>query len=178
MNFGRACSFRDLKGTTIPSLQATKRDENRWNEAEAKANAQEEYWRKLREDGSKAKKNTSNVAYDITTLQYNQDTDGEQQKYYDDMGKRLQLFYMMLQQQLADCLFLLSLEYVAVRYRADLRSNALVVKGDTRARYNIISGEDRQPLRQPAPIPKPSSMVSNGVSPRVDRRMSTQQCVL
>lgn len=69
------------------NVQSLKRDENRWNEAEAKANAQEEYWQKLRDDGAKAKKNQSNVAYDITTLQYNQNTDGEQQKYFDDMGE-------------------------------------------------------------------------------------------
>ncbi len=65
-----------------------------------------------------------------------------------------------------------------MKYRADLRSNALVVKGDTRVRYNIISGEDRASLKQPAPVPKPGAMIQNGISPRVDRRMSTQQCVL
>ncbi|RYG68019.1 hypothetical protein EON64_06110 [archaeon] len=46
---------------------------------------EEERIQKLREEGSKAKKNTSNVAYDILTLQYAQNKDGEQQKYVDDM---------------------------------------------------------------------------------------------
>lgn len=52
-----------------------------------KARKEEEYYDKLREEGSKAKKNTSNVAYDILTLQYNQDEVGLNQKYADDMGK-------------------------------------------------------------------------------------------
>lgn len=81
-----------------------KRDEDRWNHMEEKQQKEDEAWRKLREDGSKAKKNQSNVAYDIMTLQYSQDSDGQQQKYQDDM----------------------------VRYRAAQRTNMLVVKGDTR----------------------------------------------
>lgn len=104
-----------------------KRDESRWNDAEAKQREQDEYWQKLREDGAKAKKNTSNVAYDITTLQYNQDTDGEQQKYFDDMGA-CRCNNALMYEQFAHLTWMSS----AVRYRADLRSNALVVKGDTR----------------------------------------------
>lgn len=65
----------------------SKREEDRWVATEMKAKAEEEYWHKLREDGGKAKKNESNVAYDILTLQYNPDEDGEAQKYHDDMGK-------------------------------------------------------------------------------------------
>lgn len=70
-------------------LQSMKRDEDRWNEAEAKARQEDEYWNRLRENGSKAKKNSSNVAYDIMTIKYNQNVDGERQKYLDDMGKSL-----------------------------------------------------------------------------------------
>lgn len=54
---------------------------------EEKQRKEDEAWQKLREDGSKAKKNQSNVAYDIMTLQYSQDSDGQHQKYLDDMGK-------------------------------------------------------------------------------------------
>ena len=72
--------------------QASKREEDRWTEAERKQKAEEEYWAKLREDGSKAKKNTSNMAYDILTLQYAADEDGEAQKYHDDMGKYFIIF--------------------------------------------------------------------------------------
>jgi hypothetical protein len=39
----------------------------------------------IRNLGIKAKKNKSAVAYDITTTQYNQDTEGVEQKYVDDM---------------------------------------------------------------------------------------------
>jgi hypothetical protein len=66
--------------------KAFTRDEERWKQMEEKQRTEEEAWQKLREDGSKAKKNQSNVAYDIMTLQYSQDADGEQQKYLDDMG--------------------------------------------------------------------------------------------
>jgi hypothetical protein len=47
---------------------------------------EDERAQKLREDGGKAKKNTSNAAYDILTLQYSQSIDGAQQKHFDDMG--------------------------------------------------------------------------------------------
>jgi hypothetical protein len=46
-----------------------------------------ERWDALREDGSKAMKNKSKSAYDITTLQYFASEDGDAQKYDDDMGK-------------------------------------------------------------------------------------------
>jgi len=41
----------------------------------------------MRENPTVGKKNVSNVAYDITTLQYMQSLEGEKQKYADDMGK-------------------------------------------------------------------------------------------
>lgn len=85
--------------------QSMKREEDRWHETDMKQRMEEERLGKLREDGSKAKKNSSNVAFDILTLQYAQNKDGEHQKHHDDM----------------------------VRYRAALRSNQLVVKGDTRS---------------------------------------------
>lgn len=59
---------------------------------EERQKKEDEDWRRLREDGSKAKKNQSNVAYDIMTLQYSQDQDGQQQKYLDDMGTLLLIF--------------------------------------------------------------------------------------
>ena len=70
-------------------MQSMKRDEDRWNDAEAKARQEDEYWNRLRESGTKAKKNSSNVAYDIMTIKYNQNVDGERQKYLDDMGKEI-----------------------------------------------------------------------------------------
>ena len=55
---------------------------------EEKAKQEDDHWQKLREDGLKAKKNESNVSYDILTLQYSQDAGGELQKYQDDQGER------------------------------------------------------------------------------------------
>eukprot|EP01033_Poteriospumella_lacustris_P007789 gene7788-5602_t len=112
------------------------RDIDRWNEMQEKARKEEEYYDKLREEGSKAKKNTSNVAYDILTLQYNQDEVGLNQKYADDM----------------------------VRYRAAVRSNQLVINGDTRAGYNIISGDPREKLRNPDPVPRPMAFTKSELS--------------
>ncbi len=66
---------------------SSKREEDRWTQAEIKQKTEEEYWSKLRDDGRKAQKNQSLVAYDILTLQYAPNEDGEQQKYYDDRSK-------------------------------------------------------------------------------------------
>ena len=107
--------------------QTAQRDLDRWNQMVDKTKVEEEYYQQLRDDGSKARKNRSTVAYDILTLQYNQDEVGIQQKYDDDM----------------------------VRYRAAMRSNALVIKGDSRVAYNIISGDSRSPLKHPDPVVKP-----------------------
>lgn len=52
-----------------------------------KARLEEERIAKFREEGLKAKKNQSNTAYDILTLQYAQSQDGEHQRFHDDMGK-------------------------------------------------------------------------------------------
>jgi hypothetical protein len=108
-----------------------------------KKKAEEEYWQKVRDEGNKAQKNQSLVAYDILTLQYANNTDGEQQKYCDDV----------------------------VRFKAAMRSASLVEKGDTRVGYNIISGGERPPIRYPQPIQKPTSLMNGGqMSARVDQR--------
>eukprot|EP01038_Epipyxis_sp_PR26KG_P016409 gene16409-22374_t len=116
-----------------------KRDSDRWSAMEQKAKEEDDRWQAMRESGKHGMKNQSIVAYDITNLQYHQDVAGEQQKYLDDM----------------------------VRYRAALRTNQLIVKGDTRVPYNIISGDEREPIRNPNPIPKPSSYGSETKSARV-----------
>jgi len=122
--------------------QSFKREEDRYEKmAESKAK-DEEHWHKLREEGSRSKKNSSNVSYDLLSLQYHQDIHGEQQQYVDDM----------------------------VRYRAQVRTKALVETGDTRVNYNIISGTDREPMRDPTPATKPASLVSGNISERLDRR--------
>ena len=68
-------------------LQSTKRDEERWTSMEEKAKQEDDHWQRLREEGIKAKKNESNVSYDILTMQYSQDAGGELQKYQDDQGE-------------------------------------------------------------------------------------------
>ena len=91
----RLCFFESLPNLYLCVLKSFKRDEDRWHQMEEKQQKEDEEWRKLREDGSKAKKNQSNVAYDIMTLQYSQDGDGQQQKYQDDMGKSIYVFGCM-----------------------------------------------------------------------------------
>ena len=61
-----------------------------------------------------------------------------------------------------------------VRYRAAVRSVDLVVRGDTRVGYNIISGEERKDLVYPKPIPKPASLAKNHMSEGVDQRVMLQ----
>jgi hypothetical protein len=66
----------------------SKREDERWTQAEVKAKEEDEYWEKVREDGKKgAQKNQSLIAYDILTLQYAENEAGEQQKYHDDLSK-------------------------------------------------------------------------------------------
>ena len=117
--------------------QMRDREEVKWKKFEEDETNKEVFWSKVREDPTmqsmqvrrSGKKNTSNVAYDITNLQYNQDTSGEMQRYLDEM----------------------------VKVRAQTRTRALVVLGDTRVPYNIISGEERQLPPKPVPLySKPS----------------------
>lgn len=98
---------------------------------EEKQRKEDEAWQKLREDGSKAKKNQSNVAYDIMTLQYTQDSDGLQQKHFDDMGASFHLFLSVITTNCIPFFF-------SVRYRAAQRTNMLIVKGDTRYQSDCI----------------------------------------
>lgn len=105
------------------------RENEKWKHVEDKEVAVEQFWSKVREDPTmqvrrSGKKNTSNVAYDITNLQYNQDTSGEMQRYLDEM----------------------------VIVRAQQRTRALVILGDSRVPYNIISGDDRNLPPKPKPI--------------------------
>jgi hypothetical protein len=74
--------------------QAAKRDEDRWTQMEERQRKEDEHWQQLRDDGSKAKKNQSNVAYDIMTLQYSQDSDGQEQKYLDDLGNPIVVSFL------------------------------------------------------------------------------------
>lgn len=62
-----------------------------------------------------------------------------------------------------------------MRYRAAVRSNQLVINGDTRAAYNIISGDARERLRYPDPVQKPLNVTKRDlISPRDDRRRPSQ----
>lgn len=83
-----------------------------------KTRKEEEYYDKLREEGSKAKKNQSNVAYDILTLQYNQDEVGLQQKYMDDMG----MFDRYFLQRIYFFLFTLLYHFSAIPCSCEIKS--------------------------------------------------------
>ena len=64
-------------------------------------------------------------------IQYNDGKDGEELRYQDDL----------------------------VRYRAALRSQNLMVCGDTRVNYDIINGSGR-PLHAPPPMPQPHEIIA------------------
>ena len=127
-----------------------KRDEERWEKTEMLQHVAEERIQKIREDPNMIpyrgpKKNSSNVAYDITNLQYKQDTNGEAQQYYDNM----------------------------VRFRAKARTRALVVLGGSRAPYDILTGQERilppkpESVMRPACVDNPDLL---GKGPKVDKR--------
>ena len=123
------------------------REEDKWKKFEEDQQAQELFWTKVREDKNlqvrrTAKKNVSNVAYDITNLQYNQDTSGEMQRYLDEM----------------------------VKVRAQTRTRALVVLGDSRAPYNILTGEERKLPPKAVPLYSKPEVPNHDRLERVDYR--------
>jgi len=103
--------MRRKAATEFRRNQAAKREEDRWSEADTKIRKEEEFWQKAREEGTKSRKNKSDVAYDVVTLQYDQNVQGEQQKHSDDL----------------------------VRYRAAVRARNLVLQGDSRYVNSILS---------------------------------------
>lgn len=112
---------------------ARKRDEDRWEKTEHMQHEAEERIHRIREDPNLVvfrgpRKNASNVAYDITNLQYKQDTTGEAQQYHDNM----------------------------VRFRAQARTRALVVLGDSRVPYNILNGNERNLPPKPKTVVRPA----------------------
>ena len=118
---------KELEALEFRRNKAIVREEKRWKEHETKMVDEESRIQNIRNLGLKAKKNKSAVAYDITTTQYNQDVEGVEQKYVDDM----------------------------IRYRAKVRTHHLSRSADTRVDYNIISGGDRWVPPMPEPLKKP-----------------------
>ena len=106
--------------------QIMNREEIRWEKIEQARKEEDDRNRSIREDGMAAKRNTSNVHYDILNLQYSQNTGGEEQKYSDDL----------------------------VRFRSQVRSTNLVISGGTRVPYNIISGAQRPMPEYPSELPR------------------------
>jgi hypothetical protein len=120
---------KELEALNFRRDKATRREEERWKAHEEQLTREEEKEMTIRNLGIKSQKNKSAVAYDITTTQYNQDVDGIQQKYIDDM----------------------------IRYRAKVRTHQLSVAADTRVDYNILNGGPRYVPPMPEPLRKPAS---------------------
>jgi hypothetical protein len=125
---------KQLQIASFRRTKAANRESDKYAAAEAKEVDEEEKFRQWREDGSKSRKNTSNMAYDITTLEYDQNIIGEAQKYADDM----------------------------VRYRSALRTNNIILRGDTRVPYNILNGSEMAPRPAPIPANKPQGTPNDG----------------
>lgn len=135
--------------------RARRRDEDRWAKNESLQNEEEAKLQRMRDNPSimgyrSSKKNQSNVAYDITNLQYKQDTTGEAQQYYDNM----------------------------VRYRAQARTRALVVLGDSRVPYNILNGDQRELPPRPSEVARPECIdnpeLLTGHTSHVDKRKTAE----
>lgn len=122
---------KDLEAREYRRNKAIVREETRWKKYDDEVTKEQIREQSMRETGLKAKKNKSNVAYDITTTQYNQDVQGVKQKYADDM----------------------------VRYRAKVRTYTLSKQADTRVDYNILTGASRNIPSYPAQVPLPEDMV-------------------
>ena len=82
----------------------------------------ETYWQQQREYGAKSKRNSSNLPYNMLTLMYKDDQDGERLRYIDD----------------------------SIRYRASLRAQNMMKHGG--ATYNLINHEESiKPYSMPRP---------------------------
>merc|ERR1711879_305927 len=108
---------REKKSQMYDALRRTRaeREEERWKRIEDNNAKEKEYWEEQRKLGLKAKKNSSGVPYNTISLKYDEGSEGDQLRHEDDM----------------------------VRYRAALRSQNLLVCGDTRVSYDIINGTGR-----------------------------------
>ena len=116
-------------------FEAAEKEEVRWRRIEEAKEAEAQYWDKQRETGIKAQKNKSGVPYDTVTLQYKPTPEGDHLRHQDDL----------------------------VRYRASLRAQNLVEKGDTRVSYDILNGANRAEATTPArPAPNDTYASSRG----------------
>mmetsp|Transcript_12432 Transcript_12432/g.17304 ORF Transcript_12432/g.17304 Transcript_12432/m.17304 type:complete len:239 (+) Transcript_12432:47-763(+) len=106
------------------------RERRRWEALEEAKAAEEARWQRAREDPEQGRKNVSAVPYDLVTLKYNDDPSGERLRHDDDLTK----------------------------YRAAARANNITRHGDTRAGYNILTGEARPPLQEAPRPPTPDAL--------------------
>lgn len=105
------------------------REEARWENISRQKEAEESRWRKLRENGEKAKKNLSSVPYNAISLTYKDDIHGEELRHQD----------------------------AQVKYRAAVRSRNLKLNADSRSGYNIITGAGQPSPDMPdKPEPPPA----------------------
>lgn len=111
----------------IHRQQTLSRQDEKQKYIDIKKQKEEEHASWLQNQSSSILKNSSGASYNITNMSYLQTPAGIEQQKIDEM----------------------------VKYRAQLRARNLVINADTRAPYNILSGESREPP------PLPPSMNSN-----------------
>lgn len=106
--------------------QHIQRESNRWAAMEQKEQKEDAYWEALRADSNnpKVRRNLPSVPYDLVTMQYNDNQDGQRLKYQDDL----------------------------VKHRAVLRAESL--RSRMNGAFNPLTGDALQPLRVPAPPTK------------------------
>ena len=108
-------------------IEQSVREEDRWTKIDAQKREQELKEEQWREDGSKAKRNTSSVPYNPITLMYNDTLDGERLRHADN----------------------------TIRYRAALRAAALQSRMTCEG-FNPVTGESMNmldPPNPPGPVP-------------------------
>ncbi|CAM9684014.1 unnamed protein product [Chrysoparadoxa australica] len=119
----KAVRDRKVQVTEVLREQRKEQEKKRWETMKTKEFDEELHWTQLREAGVKGKKNESAVPYNMISLRYDQSYEGEMLRLSDERTK----------------------------YRAKMRSNALVRVGDTLCGYNILSGAPKPPPADPAP---------------------------
>lgn len=110
--------------------RAMDREEQRWTTMEEAQTRDDDYWKRVQDLGMRDRKNKSSCPYDMLTLQYRDTLEGEQCRLGDEM----------------------------VKYRAKLRTHNMVMQGDTRVDYDILTGGSRRDMPVPSAPPVPQQL--------------------
>mmetsp|Transcript_18723 Transcript_18723/g.24720 ORF Transcript_18723/g.24720 Transcript_18723/m.24720 type:complete len:229 (+) Transcript_18723:49-735(+) len=122
----KAATERKTQIDSAARAEQIEREKKRWEAIDLAKQAEEEKWSKARADPEQGRKNNSAVPYDLVTLKYDDGEGGDVLRHEDDL----------------------------TRFRAEMRAQNITRHGDTRAGYNILTGE---PKPAPRAVMRPAT---------------------